>query len=102
MTVPPWSGNVWTVYRLGEGWQVGGGMFAQSSRWIDEQNRAKIPGWTRFDAMIGYVQRRYDVQLNVFNIFNKVYYVGGYQNNPVRVLPGQSLTGMLTLRYRFY
>jgi catecholate siderophore receptor len=102
MTVAPWSGNVWTVYRLGEGWQVGGGMFASSSRWLDEQNRAKVPGWARFDAMIGYIQRSYDVQLNVFNIFNKVYYTGGYQNNPVRVLPGQSLTGMLTLRYRFF
>jgi catecholate siderophore receptor len=101
MAVAPWTGNVWTVYRLGEGWQIGGGMFASSSRYIDEQNRGKIPGWARFDAMIGYVQKRYDIQLNVFNIFDKVYYVGGYQNNPVRVLPGQSLTGMLTLRYRF-
>ncbi len=102
MTVAPWSGNVWTVYRLGQGWQVGGGMFASSSRWLDERNRAKVPGWARFDAMVGYIQRTYDVQLNVFNIFNKVYYTGGYQNNPVRVLPGQSLTGMLTFRYRFF
>ena len=52
--------------------------------------------------MVGYIQRSYDIQLNVFNIFDKVYYVGGYQNNPVRVLPAQSATALLTFRYRFY
>ena len=33
MTVAPWSGSVWTVYRFaGElvGWQVGGGAFGSS------------------------------------------------------------------------
>jgi catecholate siderophore receptor len=102
MTVAPWSGNVWSVYRLGGGWQIGGGVFASSWRWLDEQNRAKIPGWARFDGMVGYIQRSYDIQLNLFNIFDKVYYVGGYQNNPVRVLPAQSATALLTFRYRFY
>ena len=104
MAVAPWSGSVWTVYRLSgvlEGWQIGGGPFGSSARWIDEQNRAKISGYMIWNAMIGYFQPRYDIQFNVVNIFDTKYYAGAYQNNPNRVLPGQPLTGLLTLRYRF-
>jgi catecholate siderophore receptor len=104
MAVAPWSGSVWTSYRLAGdlvGWQVAGGAFGSSERWIDEQNRAKIPDYLIWSAMVGYFQRKYDVQFNVINIFDTKYYVGGYQNNPNRVLPGQPLTGLLTLRYRF-
>ena len=104
MTVAPWSGSVWTVYRFAGdlvGWQVGGGAFGSSSRWIDDQNRAKIPDYLIWSAMVGWFQPKYDVQFNVINIFDSKYYVGGYQNNPNRVLPGQPLTGLLTLRYRF-
>ena len=104
MAVAPWSGSLWTVYRLdGEllGWQVAGGAFGSSSRWIDDQNRAKVPSYLIWNAMVGWFQPRYDIQLNIINIFDEKYYPGGYQNNPNRVLPGQPLTGLLTLRYRF-
>jgi catecholate siderophore receptor len=104
MTVAPWSGSLWTVYRLGgslNGWQVGGGGFGSSSRWIDDQNRGKVPSYFIWNAMVGYFQPKWDVQFNVANILDKKYYVGGYQNNPNRVLPGQPVTGLLTLRYRF-
>ena len=59
MTVAPWSGSVWTVYRLGgslNGWQVGGGGFGSSSRWIDDQNRGKVPEYFIWNAMLGYFQ----------------------------------------------
>jgi catecholate siderophore receptor len=68
---------------------------------MDDQNRAKNHGYARFDATLAYVQDRYDVRLNVFNIFDTAYYLGGYQNNPTRVLPGLPLSAMLTFRYRF-
>ena len=99
--VPTWSGTVWTVYRLGGGWQVGGGAFASTPWWIDDGNKGRAPGYMRWDTMLGYVQKKYDVQLNIFNLFDEVYYLGGYQNNPNRVLPGQPRTAMLSMNYRF-
>jgi catecholate siderophore receptor len=99
--VPKLSGSVWTVYRLGRGWEVGGGVFASSYFWMDDQNRAKNPGYARMDATIAWVQPAYDIRLNVFNIADIKYYLGGYQNNPTRVLPGIPLSAMLTFRYRF-
>ena len=99
--VPYASGNVWTIYRLGGGWEIGGGAFASSSFWLDDQNLGKAPGYVRYDATAAYVQRKYDVRLNLLNITDKVYYVGGYQNSPNRVLPGQPLTALVSFNYRF-
>jgi catecholate siderophore receptor len=99
--VPDWSGTVWTVYRLGGGWEVGGGAFASGSWWLDDQNRGKAPSFVRWDATVGYVQRKYDVRLNLFNVFDEVYYVGGYNNSPSRVIPGLPRSAMVSLNYRF-
>lgn len=99
--VPRLSGNVWTVYRFLQNWEVGGGFFASSYFWMDDQNRAKNPGYARWDATIAYLQPAYDIRLNVFNIGDTKYYLGGYQNNPTRVLPGIPLSAMVTFNYRF-
>ncbi len=99
--VPEFSGTVWTVYRLGGGWEVGGGAFASSSWFLDDQNRGEAPSYVRWDATVGYVQKKYDVRLNLFNLFDEEYYVGGYNNSPNRVIPGLPLSAMLSLNYRF-
>jgi catecholate siderophore receptor len=99
--VPEFSGTVWTVYRLGGGWEVGGGAFASSSWFLDDQNRGEAPSYVRWDATVGYVQKKYDVRLNLFNLSDEKYYVGGYNNSPNRVIPGLPLSAMLSLNYRF-
>jgi catecholate siderophore receptor len=99
--VPEVSGTVWTVYRLGGGWEVGGGAFASGSWWLDDQNRGKAPSYVRWDGTVAYVQKKYDVRLNVFNLFDEKYYIGGYQNNPNRVIPGLPRSAMLSMNYRF-
>jgi catecholate siderophore receptor len=100
--VPYLSGSLWSIYRFGgSGWEAGGGAFGSSSFWLDDQNRAEAPGYVRWDATVAYVQRKYDVRLNVFNVFDKTYYIGGYQNNPNRVLPGTPRSAMVTFNYRF-
>lgn len=99
--VPSVSGSLWSVYRLGGGWEVGGGAFASTTWYLDDQNRAKAPSYVRWDATVAYVQKRYDVRLNVLNLMDETYYIGGYQNNPNRVLTGQPRTALLSLNYRF-
>jgi catecholate siderophore receptor len=101
MTIPSWSGNVWTKYDLGFGWQAGLGVQATAWRWADESNRGKIPGFALVNAMIGYLRPDWDVQLNVNNVLDKRFYVSGYQNNPTFVVPGNPLLVSLTARYRF-
>lgn len=103
LLIPEHSGSLWTVYRLGSGWEIGGGLFGSGKRPMDLANTpdASIPSYTRVDATIAYVQKKYEVRLNVFNVTDEVYYYGAYQNSPSRVLPGQPRSAMVTLRYKF-
>ena len=60
-----------------------------------------MPAYTVFDATAAYVQRKYEIRLNLFNVTDEVYYLGGYQNSPNRVLPGAPRSMALTMRYSF-
>jgi catecholate siderophore receptor len=97
------TGNVWTVYRLGGGWEVGGGMRGQSGTWLTDTNvpGSRIPAYALLDGTVAYVADRYEVRLNVYNVADRQYFIGGYNNSPNRVLPGAPLSASLTLRYDF-
>ena len=97
------QGNVWTVYRLGGGWEVGAGARGQKGTELTDANfpGATIPSYVVFDATAAYVQKDYEVRLNVHNIFDKTHYIGGYNNSPSRVLPGTPVAATVTLRYNF-
>jgi catecholate siderophore receptor len=99
--VATFSGNLWTVYRLGGGWEVGGGVRGTSGFWLNDANTAKVPRYAVVDATAAYVHVRYEVRFNVQNLGDETYYVGGYQNSANRVLPGSPRAYSLTLRYFF-
>jgi catecholate siderophore receptor len=95
------SGSVWTVYRLGAGWEVGGGVRYNSGFFLTDANNGEVPAYTVVDATVAYVQKKYEVRLNGYNLADKLYYMGGYQNAPNRVIPGQPRAFSVTLRYNF-
>jgi catecholate siderophore receptor len=97
------AGNVWTVYRLGGGWEVGAGARGQKGTWLTDTNLpgSTIPSYVAFDATLAYVQRQYEIRLNVYNLADKTYYIGGYNNSPSRVLPGEPRFASVTVRYNF-
>jgi len=97
------AGNIWTVYRLGGGWEIGGGVRGQKGTWLTDANQpgSQIPSYVVADAMIGYVHKNYEIRLNVYNLTDKTYYTGGYNNNPNRVLPGMPRAAMISLNYKF-
>jgi catecholate siderophore receptor len=99
--VPTEAGNVWTVYRLGGGWEVGGGAFWSQEVWMDDANTAQLPEYVRWDATIAYVQKKYEIRLNLMNLTDEFYYYGAYNNSPSRVLPAAPRQGFLTMRYNF-
>ena len=99
--VPDVAGSIWTVYRLGAGWEVGGGARYNSGFNLTDANNGSVPAYTVWDATLAYVQKKYEVRLNGYNLTDKLYYIGGYNNAPNRVLPGQPLSASLTFRYNF-
>jgi catecholate siderophore receptor len=95
------SGNIWTVYKLGGGWEVGGGARHSSGFWLNDANTGEVPKYTAYDATVAYVRPKYEIRLNLVNLTDKTYYTGGYQNSPNRVLPGSPRGVAVTLRYTF-
>jgi catecholate siderophore receptor len=95
------SGSVWTVYRIGGGFEVGGGVRGTTGSYLTDTNLAKVPGYHVWDLTAAYVQPNYEVRLNANNVTDELYYYGGYQNSPSRVLPGAPRMYTMTVRYMF-
>ncbi len=60
----------------------------------------KLPGFVRFDAAIyAKINETWSAQLNVENLFNKVYWASADGNN--NISPGQGRTFRVSARARF-
>ncbi len=98
INVPKNSGVVWTSYYITPAWEVGGGVFFASSRFTDSANEVTVPGYARVDATVAYHHQYFDVQANVFNLFDKKYFESGQSRS---ALPGVPLSAQVTLRIKY-
>jgi catecholate siderophore receptor len=111
---PPVTFNMWTTYSFAEHWKVGGGFEAKGERYgynpsstnasaifpNGEFTPNKLPGYTRWDAMVAYEQPKWAVRLNVKNLFDKEYYDAIYDNGGFSV-PGNRRQAILTTELKF-
>ncbi|MBL8476813.1 MAG: TonB-dependent siderophore receptor [Methyloversatilis sp.] len=103
---PRYTGNLWTTYRITPAWRVGGGLEAKGNRLAYGTGGttpvaiAQAPSFVRADLMLAYEQRRYDVRLNVLNVFNKRYYEALYENGGFAV-PGTERAFQLTMTLKY-
>ncbi|QJR15157.1 TonB-dependent receptor [Usitatibacter palustris] len=95
------AGNLWTVYKFGGGWEVGGGVRYSSGVWLNDANTGETGDYTVFDLTAAYVRPNWEIRVNLQNVGDETYYVGGYQNSPNRVLPGSPRATTVTFRYTF-
>ncbi|MEO7399355.1 MAG: TonB-dependent siderophore receptor [Polaromonas sp.] len=98
---PSRQANLWTTYRIGDKWRVGGGFTAVSqnkpANSVTTLNRA--PGYVKADALIEYrVSQDTALKLNVDNLFDKVYYNTLYRGFAA---PGDARSVRLTLTSKF-
>ncbi|MEW6120939.1 MAG: TonB-dependent siderophore receptor [Pseudomonadota bacterium] len=115
---PEYTFNLWTTYKLGGGWKVGGGVEVKGDRYgynpSSESANAQFttngapsgfnpntaPAYERWDAMVAYEQKTWNVRLNVQNLFDEEYYDAIYDNGPFTV-PGQGRRYVLTGEIKF-
>jgi catecholate siderophore receptor len=97
---PKHTATAWTSYAVLPSWEVGGGAFYMSERYANNTNTVQVGGFVRWDGMIAFHQPKYDVRLNLFNIFDKKYYDALIQSDGGRSVPGTGRTAMLSLTYR--
>ena len=98
---PKNSGSVWTVYNLTREWEVGTGVVYMSDRYASNNNAVKAPDYLRWDGTLAYVQPKYDLRLNVFNIANKLNYDALIPSDKGRSVPGIARTALLSYTQRF-
>ncbi len=94
--------NLWSEYELPGGWEIGGGGNWLSHRFADSAETAYVPGYVVWNAMVSYeASPRLKVQLNGYNLFNKLYYDGLYYTSAAEnhAIPGAGRSVALTLHW---
>ncbi|WP_430433714.1 TonB-dependent receptor [Methyloversatilis sp.] len=119
---PDYTFNLWTTYRFMPNWRAGVGIEGKGSRlaygigqcdsaaanasnaWAYSAcapiAQGRAPSFVRTDLMLAYEQPRYDVRLNVLNVFNKRYYEALYENGGFAV-PGTERAFQLTVAVKY-
>jgi catecholate siderophore receptor len=94
---PKRSFTVWSTYALTPRFEIGGGALSMSSRLGQNTAAAYLtaPGFTTFDAMAKYaLTPELDLQLNLYNLTDKLYYD---QLHPFHIVPGAGRSALLTI-----
>lgn len=106
---PTLTATMWSTYKLGRDWTVGGG-----ARYVSEQKRVidpsldestqlmpNIPSYWVADTMLRYqASRNVSLQLNVYNLFDKEY-ISTLNNSGARYTVGAPRSATLTASYQF-
>lgn len=98
LNTPEHNFTLWTTYRLTPEWELGGGLVRVSERLLNNENTAKVDGYTRYDLTLAYHQRDYDIRLNILNLTDEEYFEAASAN---RAVPAQGRTALVTATYRF-
>ncbi|HTT03920.1 MAG TPA: TonB-dependent siderophore receptor [Steroidobacteraceae bacterium] len=95
--------NLWTEYRLGN-WEIGGGGNWLSRRYADSAESVWLPGYVVCNAMASVaLSPRLSLQLNGYNLFNKLYYDASYYTSAAEnhAIPGAGRSVALTAHLVF-
>lgn len=97
--------TAWTTYRLPFNLILGGGARYSGELQRGTDSAIGTPAYTQdywvFDAMASYpVNKHFDLQLNLYNLFNKDY-VAAINKSGYRYIPGIARSAMLTANFRF-
>jgi catecholate siderophore receptor len=97
--------SLWSTYRLPFGLTVGGGARYSGGLKRGTDGAVGTPNFTEsfwvFDAMASYqVNKNVDIQLNVYNLFDKEY-VAAINKSGYRYFPGIPRSARVTANFRF-
>lgn len=98
LNTPKHNFTLWTTFFFTPEWELGGGLVRTSERLLNNDNTAKVDGYTRYDLTLAYHQKDYDIRLNVLNLADKEYFEAASSG---RAVPAQGRTALVTATYRF-
>ncbi|MFL1425498.1 TonB-dependent receptor [Acinetobacter baumannii] len=95
------TANLWLKYQINDHWYAAVGGRGESSRFSAPDNKNVLPGYAVVNAALGYQSERYDVNLNLNNLFDRDYFVSGHSGANDSNMMGDPLNAQVALRYRF-
>lgn len=95
------TANLWLKYQMNDHWYAAVGGRGESSRFSAPDNKNILPGYAVVNAALGYQSERYDVNLNLNNLFDRDYFVSGHSGANDSNMMGDPLNAQVALRYRF-
>ncbi|WP_223740188.1 TonB-dependent siderophore receptor [Corallococcus sp. AS-1-12] len=103
VNTPKRSFSLWTTYAILDTLSVGGGATYQDVATVNNPANAtvvlsKVPNYWRFDAFASYSIQKVDLQLNVYNLTDKLYYDAYYGGQAV---PADGVSALLSAHVRF-
>jgi catecholate siderophore receptor len=72
-----------------------------SDRFASNNNAVRVPSYLRWDAMVAYEQPKYSIQLNIFNLANRLNYDALIPSDRGRSVPGTDRQALLSVTYKF-
>lgn len=90
--------TLWSTARVAPQWEVGGGVLAVSRRTLNNFETAEVDGYTRLDATVAYLQKNYELRLNLQNLTDELYFEG---SSAGRATPVRGRTVLASVLYRF-
>lgn len=92
--------TLWTTYNVTPKLTVGGGAFYVDDVFGNVNNTVMVDSYWRYDAMASYkLTKNVDLQLNVQNLTNEVYYDKAYAAHYANQAAGR--TALLTTSFHF-
>lgn len=98
---PRHSAFVWLMKDLGHGFSAGGGLNYVAARYASLTNLVALPGYMTADLAGSYKTDRYELALNLKNIFDKKHYISAHGSVDNLIIPGPPRELQLTLRAKF-
>ncbi|WP_166220489.1 TonB-dependent receptor [Pseudomonas atagonensis] len=97
---PKNSASLWTTYQLTPKLTVGGGAFYVDDVFGSAANTTMVDSYVRYDAMAAYkLSKNVDLQLNVQNLTNEVYYDKAFSTHFANQAAGR--TALLSTNFHF-
>lgn len=97
---PEHSLSLWTTYNITDKITVGGGAFYVDEVWGSTNNSTYVDSYIRYDAMASYkLNKNVDLQLNVQNLTDEVYYDKAYGTHFANQAAGR--TALLSTNFHF-
>jgi catecholate siderophore receptor len=98
---PRHSAFVWLMKDLGHGFSAGGGLNYVAARYASLTNLVALPSYVTADLAGSYKTDRYELALNLKNIFDKKHYVSAHGSVDNLIIPGAPRELQVTLRAKF-